>query len=694
MISPISDDKSAPPTRRGLAAILIATFIAIACWIVRDAVGEPSINWMKIYRAADFPDVGSTLAFLMETRLPLPPVLTLAELLNHAWNGTTELVTVWVYRFCLVAAFALALWRARRSTARLLISCALALVFLVATTVIHPAGPWVYDLLLPTLLLGFFAFFDRMEPERPSTTAALLAGICLTLAELTRPYMIVLMPILLLGAALRLRRLPVTASIAFLVPVLLLSGGWHLHQYLDFGQVAWSNHGGYNLLNAWPMIEVPALLPEANLPQAPGRTPNFDTATHGENSRRLVAAVLSYLAENPVRGTTHMIERLAYLLSAPTMFFKQYPEHWILPVYQIAARYAGLYVLVAAAAVAAGMLLRPGNAGAVLSDGDNLLLLTTAAMIGILAIGDHGEEARFLLSALPLLAAVPKPQLGAREHRTVAARRRLRIAAITAAVVTVLAVEIVMAGAMRRPTGAAEGRLAAISSLQQKPTGNVRLLAMNIRGRHWRDADAVHHGLQQCLVDADVAALLEAAAADPLRGENGQVERLAHGAGMAAVFAPAERRWWREHTGNAVLSRLPSGRWWRIPLPRINSSGYRNMLRVEVAWGNRTINVIVAQVDFADDEAQFAAIKDAFDALPTPAVLFVDLLGPYAYGFALPALRADRSLSLLQDEEQFPGRGPSSDIVLVRGLNSAVIGRCPGVEPHRPGLLIELAPID
>ncbi len=210
--------------RRWAAPLTIAGFVAIAAWIVRDAVGAPSIVWMNIYRAADFPDLASMVAFLGETRLPLPPLLTLAELLNHAWDGTTRVVTVGLYRFCLVAAYALALWHARRSPTRLAISFGLGLVFLTATAAIHPAGPWVYDLLLPTLLLAFLAFLERAQPDGAAGWA-FLAGLSLALAELTRPFVIVLMPLLLLGAVIRLWPLPVRSRAAFLLPVVLLSGG-------------------------------------------------------------------------------------------------------------------------------------------------------------------------------------------------------------------------------------------------------------------------------------------------------------------------------------------------------------------------------------------------------------------------------------------------------------------------------------
>ena len=45
MISRIPDDMAAPSAHRMLAPILIASFVAIAVWLVRDAIGVPSIIW-------------------------------------------------------------------------------------------------------------------------------------------------------------------------------------------------------------------------------------------------------------------------------------------------------------------------------------------------------------------------------------------------------------------------------------------------------------------------------------------------------------------------------------------------------------------------------------------------------------------------------------------------------------------------
>ncbi len=444
------------------------------------------------------------------------------------------------------------------------------------------------------------------------------------------------------------------------------------------------------------MIEVPALSREPDRPLAEGRGLNLDNAVHAENSRRIAGAVLAHIAANPGRSAIHVVERVARLLSAPTMFFDRYPQHWIFALYQVAVRYAGPYALLAAFAILATMLLRPGRSGTLLAQTDNLLLLTTAAMIIVLAVGDQGEEARFLLSVLPLAAAVPVPRLGMlRPARSPFARRYRRLAAGAAAAAAIVAVEIVVAGAARHPTGAAEGRF---PSLAPEPAANpgasLRVLAINIRGRHWRDADAAAHTLHECLDRADVAGLLEVAGTGLLGPPEGQAERLARRAQMGAVYAPAERRWWREQTGNALLSRLPGTGWRRLPLPRVHGAGYRNLLQAELVWGARRLGVLVGQIDSADSERQFAAAKALFDSLSPPSIMILELAGPTMAWTALPSLRGDPAIVLLLNEDQPHGRAPNGDLIAARGLRAAAAGRCPGVEPHYPGLILELTPLD
>lgn len=656
---------------------------------MRDAVGVPSIVWMNHYAPGDFRSREAVVEFLLSTRLPLPPLLTFAELLNHLHDGSTRWVTVWVYRLALVAAYVLALVLARKSPVRFAVAFVLAPVFLAATLAIHPAGPWVYDILQPALLLGFFAALAAIVPRRPANLLlGLVAGLCLALSELTRPHMVYLLPLLLAGALARIWPKRASVIVAFLLPVAVLSGGWHVHQYAKLGQFAWSNHGGFNLINAWPMVAPPALVAETQAPVAPGRYANIDTPEHGVNSRRLTRAVLAFAFENPWRATVHVAERLSILLSAPTSYMRSEPRSWVLPVYQVAARYAGLYMLLAGAAVGLALVLQPRRASDLLGKPDNLLLLTGAVSIVLVAVADHGEEARFLLMLLPLLAAAPVPRLG-----WGLVPRGWAIAAGLSAATLVVAVQVVASGAIRHESRIRAGAFvhAAAQAAPATP-GPLRVLSLNIRGRQWDDGRQAAARLKACLAQADIAGLTEVAGAGwfaPLYGGADQAAAFARDQAMDYAYAPRERRWWRDQLGQAVLTRLPAGRFEARPLPRRLSEGYNSWMVAPIEWNRQTVQVMTTQVGGADADMQLAAVLAVFDTLPAPAILMGGLakLGDYP---SLSRLAAQPDTVAVVNGDYRPGRVPAAEWIIAKGFRQVAARRCPGPLDDHPGLILEL----
>lgn len=112
----------------------------------------------------------------------------------------------------------------------------------------------------------------------------------------------------------------------------------------------------------------------------------------------------------------------------------------------------------------------------------------------------------------------------------------------------------------------------------------------------------------------------------PLLVARSQAERFGRALGMPWCFAPSERRHWRGHFGNAVLTTLPVRRWESVPLANTRGKGYRNYVRVEVDLAGRAVTVLVTHIDRRDDRvAQLTHVGDVFLALPAPAILIGDL---------------------------------------------------------------------
>lgn len=397
--------------------------------LARNAVADPALAWMHVYAPSDFERLSAAriLRFMAELRAPIPPAIALAEIASIKLVGTTALVTEYGYRLAMVGSFVLAVVLAGTSWRRTVASAAVSLVFLYATTLIHPGNPSGYDLFYPLFLLAHLVTLRRAAAVDATAWGAVawpaLAGVFLTLTELTRPFVIVLLPLFLVGAALafrpqhRRRRL-----LALAVPVVLVSGGWHTHLLTAHGLWTASNNTGFGLVRGWPQIPfttVPLTPDLHNHPLRPGRWPNLNTTERIENSRRLQRAARAYWAEHPWDSFLYVNERVGDLLSGHVDTYAYHPESQLFGVYR-------LLVLASAGWVVWGLTrlaLRLARArrreawADALSHPDHVLLGAVALSVVILAAGERGEEARFLVSVLPLLAALPALRPEARAPR-------------------------------------------------------------------------------------------------------------------------------------------------------------------------------------------------------------------------------------------------------------------------------------
>ena len=102
----------------------------------------------------------------------------------------------------------------------------------------------------------------------------------------------------------------------------------------------------------------------------------------------------------------------------------------------------------------------------------------------------------------------------------------------------------------------------------------LRVATFNIHAGVGRDGIRDLGRTAAALADIDVAALQEVR--NPLLGFHGpQVHDVANKLGMAWLFVPAEKRWWRNDYGNGFLTRVPLTDCVRIPLPTPSRQRFR-----------------------------------------------------------------------------------------------------------------------
>lgn len=412
--TPRNSSNPIPGHMRLVWPISAAAFCVLGYLLVRSSTAASVTTWMHIYRPQDFGSLYDIWGFLRSLRVPIPPVIGAIELATYQITGTTDLVTEALYRVAMIINYVLAMSLCTGSLRRLLSSLVLSLVFLWGTVVVHAPNPQIYDVLYPLCVLAFLRFLSKSSGDKPQRTTSLMAlsaGFSLTMAELLRPFFIFVLPFCIWGAYVALRKVPIRYFIYFLLPTIIISGGWHLHMGVSFGQITWSNHSGFNLLRAWPMVDLPPLVEETgNSPLGPERDQwkNLNTAEHTENSRRIQSAILQYIFDHPLASFNHILLRIDTLLSARTSIYQHVPEHNVLGLYKLAVRLASAYLLFGGLKLLVQVL--PPNPAPHLALGvpGNLLLIITSMSIFFLAVGDSQEEARFLVSILPFLAALPR----------------------------------------------------------------------------------------------------------------------------------------------------------------------------------------------------------------------------------------------------------------------------------------------
>jgi hypothetical protein len=273
---------------------------------------------------------------------------------------------------------------------------------------VHAGNPANYDPLFALLLLGYFLLIDAWERRRhPVWLGA--AGLCLSLLELTRPFMIFLLPLFLLveghrsflGAPRRGRALA-----AFLLPVVALSGGWHLHLYLahDY-QITWTNISGYNLQRAWEDFdpEIGAVQQLAELPRNGELWADLNTTEIYEKSEELKRMIIGKIRENPAGAAAHVVDRLATFVSSPTRIYDNDPQGLGIEIYR---KLVSALVLLLPAYVAVSAIALARRRQWPWLDRRWWLAASMLSVAMLVTLGEQGEEARFLFTILPMLLAV------------------------------------------------------------------------------------------------------------------------------------------------------------------------------------------------------------------------------------------------------------------------------------------------
>ncbi|MFC1705203.1 hypothetical protein ACFL59_00090 [Planctomycetota bacterium] len=397
-------------TMAGLTFLLVAVGVNL----LRYSTSLSVFEWDLVFDVRELTSWGSVFEFFRNLMVPIPPALAMFEIAAYNLTGSIDASIRHLYKISLLTPYVLVLFLAYPSIPRMVLSFLVSLVFLWSTVIIHPGNPQIYDAVFPMLVMLFICFQhsvgDLAEGERPRTWVLLLSGFSLAMVTLVRPFMILLLGPILLLVYLQLRgRCSRQQLLWFLAPVLLFAVLWHVHLFASHGQLTFSNHSGFNMVRAWPGIEAPALLDEEVRPPYRGK----NNPTHIRNSQRLTRAVLGHIALNPVQSGFHVLKKVDVTLSGKTAIDEDRlnPQHYILGTYRLLVKITGA-LMIAALLVIVGescrlLLFARDRLARFISRPQHVLVFIVTSSLLITSAGESGEEARFLIAVLPMLAALP-----------------------------------------------------------------------------------------------------------------------------------------------------------------------------------------------------------------------------------------------------------------------------------------------
>jgi endonuclease/exonuclease/phosphatase family metal-dependent hydrolase len=233
------------------------------------------------------------------------------------------------------------------------------------------------------------------------------------------------------------------------------------------------------------------------------------------------------------------------------------------------------------------------------------------------------------------------------------------------ALVVLAVVGIVSWGAIRTPEPPAQGdSLNDPAAMATTEPATLRVATFNIAGGIGqidlkqnlpRTASVVH--------DFDLIGMQEVHGGNLLDSRD-QAQILGEILNKPWLYAPTEKRWWRDAFGNAIFCDLPVVHWQRFPLSTAVSESNRNVLLAKVMFHGKVVNVIITHIDrHSDHDIELESVIQLFLGMQEPAILMGDLNTYPNHPLIEKLLKEPGVVDAVQDTA-----GQNLDWIFVRGL--------------------------
>lgn len=381
--------------------------------------GTLTLGWQNMYRPEDFETWSQIWDYLAQLQTGIPVVTSFLELAFFKVFGTVAPLEYGLYPLCMAGVALFPLWLFARSSWQITLTAGFTAIFLVCTRILHQGNPQLYDLYLPLLFLAFIGTLQKIRSHQDPTAKGkrllwlcLQAGLLFSLLELTRSFIFVLAPVLLLLTLPTWLKLPRRYGLVFLLPILLFSGAWHGKQLVSHGQLHWTNHSAFNLYNNWKDLIGPLDYTEAP-PLYEGGFANINTPLHSQNNQDLQQRTREALLANPGQVLSHWTSQTWHFFNPKLELYGAHlyrPFPWL---YHPMVWFCGLALLLGCLLIGWRWIRSPFKRKTFdfLGTPEAITCLGSAAMVLIFTFGEAGEEARFLISLLPILISLPSLRL-------------------------------------------------------------------------------------------------------------------------------------------------------------------------------------------------------------------------------------------------------------------------------------------
>lgn len=250
----------------------------------------------------------------------------------------------------------------------------------------------VYDALFAAPLIWLWRTLPRPS-WRPFTLISI--GFVLVWLDALRPFMLLFTPVLVGIVAWRVWRTAGHTALLYVLVPLIISISWHAYHIVALAQLSWSSHTGFNIARAW--------IPDVVMRTMSGTLPDMNSRAYLDISNQLITQSITWIVTNPWRA----IERAGALIWAMVCVPVEMSRLNDGGVYTVVERTIPWYVYGYRTLMIIGLVRQTVRFMHQLIQRNWSVAWWNAvfvlAIIGLSALTEYGEQARFIAAMAALL---------------------------------------------------------------------------------------------------------------------------------------------------------------------------------------------------------------------------------------------------------------------------------------------------